>query len=149
MPPLEGRCFISMKRATLHRQAFQGAAWHGRYSVPRSFPPVPSANCHLDLQIFLVSVDPIYPQLELPPDPAVYRRCLSESRNRFTTLLFEKMRAPDGSYEDGFIAPGGEKLPARTLQPGNLERNNPLSLHDEVRMPFDRSDEALLGFRPC
>ena len=43
------------------------------------------------------------------------------------------MRAPDGSYEDGFIAPGGEKLPVRTAQPGNLERNNPLSLHDEVR----------------
>jgi hypothetical protein len=52
------------------------------------------------------------------------------------------MRAPDGSYEDGFIAPGGEKLPARTMQPGNLERNNPLSLHDEVRTPFSRSDEA-------
>jgi hypothetical protein len=42
------------------------------------------------------------------------------------------MRAPDGSYEDGFIAPGDEKLPAPTVQPGNLERNNPLSLHDEV-----------------
>jgi TBC1 domain family member 5 len=50
------------------------------------------------------------------------------------------MRAPDGSYEDGFIAPGGEKLPARTVQPGNLERNNPLSLHDEVRTPISRSD---------
>ena len=55
------------------------------------------------------------------------------------------MRAPDGSYEDGFIAPGGEKLSARTVQPGNLERNNPLSLHDEVRTPFDRIDEGVLG----
>lgn len=44
------------------------------------------------------------------------------------------MRAPDGSYEDGFVVPGGEQLPARTVQPGNLERNNPLSLHDEVRL---------------
>jgi hypothetical protein len=52
------------------------------------------------------------------------------------------MRAPDGSYEDGFVAPGGEELPARTVQPGNLERNNPLSLHDEVRAPFD---ESVLG----
>jgi hypothetical protein len=50
------------------------------------------------------------------------------------------MRAPDGSYEDGFIAPGGEKLPSHTVQPGNLERNNPLSLHDEVR-----TDESALG----
>ncbi len=55
------------------------------------------------------------------------------------------MRAPDGSYEDGFIAPGGEKLPARTVQPGNLERNNPLSLHDEVRTRFDPSDESASG----
>lgn len=54
------------------------------------------------------------------------------------------MRAPDGSYEDGFIAPGGEKLPVRTVQPGNLERNNPLSLHDEVRTPFDHTDESVL-----
>jgi hypothetical protein len=42
------------------------------------------------------------------------------------------MRAPDGSYEDGFVVPGGEQLPARSEQPGNLECNNPLSLHDEV-----------------
>ena len=55
------------------------------------------------------------------------------------------MRAPDGSYEEGFIPPGGEKLPARAVPPGNLERNNPLSLHDEVRTPFDPSDEAFLG----
>lgn len=46
------------------------------------------------------------------------------------------MRAPDGSYEDGFVVPGGEQLPARTEQPGNLERNNPLSLHDEVYLLF-------------
>ncbi len=59
-------------------------------------------------------------------------------------MLLEKMRAPDGSYEDEFIAPGGEKLPARTVQPGNLERNNPLSLHDEVRTLFDRTDESAL-----
>jgi TBC1 domain family protein 5 len=67
-----------------------------------------------------------------------YRRSVGESRKQFTTLLLEKMRAPDGSYEDGFIAPGGKKLPARTSQPGNLERNNPLSLHDEVRVSPDR-----------
>ncbi|KAI0261038.1 rab-GTPase-TBC domain-containing protein [Gloeopeniophorella convolvens] len=41
------------------------------------------------------------------------------------------MRAPDGSYEEGFVVPGGEQLPARTANAGNLERNNPLSLHDE------------------
>jgi len=70
---------------------------------------------------------------------------VNESRKQFTTLLLEKMRAPDGSYEDGFIVPGGEKLPARTSQPGNLERNNPLSLHDEVRIPLGRSDVSAVG----
>lgn len=59
------------------------------------------------------------------------------------------MRAPDGSYEEGFIAPGGEKLPTRTVQPGNLERNNPLSLHDEVRTPFDCMDVGVLGISTC
>jgi hypothetical protein len=52
------------------------------------------------------------------------------------------MRAPDGSYEDGFIPPGGGKLPARTAPPGNLERNNPLSLHDEVCEPSDHPDQS-------
>jgi TBC1 domain family protein 5 len=72
-----------------------------------------------------------------------YRRSLGESRKQYAALLLEKMRAPDGSYEEGFIAPGGERLPARTSQPGNLERNNPLSLHDEVRTSLDRFDEGV------
>ncbi len=88
------------------------------------------------LEIFLTPVDPIQPQPELTPNPTAYRRALSSSRKRFTDLLLENMRAPDGSYEDGFVVPGGEKLPARTEQPGNLERNNPLSLHDEVCIPL-------------
>jgi hypothetical protein len=67
---------------------------------------------------------------------------LTVSRRQFTALLLEKMRAPDGSYEDGFIVPGGETLPARTVQPGNLERNHPLSLHDEVCKPFDQQDQC-------
>ncbi|KAH9063811.1 RabGAP/TBC [Lactarius deliciosus] len=82
-------------------------------------------------KIFLIPVDPIHPQPELPPDPTSYRRALGLSRKQFTDSLLEKMRAPDGSYEDGFVVPGGEELPTRTEQPGNLERNNPLSLHDE------------------
>ncbi|KAI0320176.1 rab-GTPase-TBC domain-containing protein, partial [Amylostereum chailletii] len=41
------------------------------------------------------------------------------------------MRAPDGSYEDGFIVPGTNAPPKRSGSAGNLDRNNPLSLHDE------------------
>lgn len=45
------------------------------------------------------------------------------------------MKAPDGSYEDGFVVPGTSKPPERTARsPNNLERNNPLSLHDEVEV---------------
>lgn len=46
------------------------------------------------------------------------------------------MRAPDGGYEEGFVIPGTGISPPRTERSSaNLDRNNPLSLHDEVR-PF-------------
>ncbi len=47
----------------------------------------------------------------------------------------EKMRAPDGGYEEGFTVPGSGASPPRTEgSSANLEKNNPLSLHDEVRL---------------
>ncbi|CAL1703537.1 unnamed protein product [Somion occarium] len=47
------------------------------------------------------------------------------------------MRAPDGSYDDGLIIPGTNDSPPRIERTSsNLDRNNPLSLHDEV---LDRS----------
>ena len=47
----------------------------------------------------------------------------------------EKMRAPDGGYEEGFTVPGsGAQTPRTEGSAGNLEMNNPLSLHDEVRL---------------
>lgn len=50
----------------------------------------------------------------------------------------DKMRAPDGSYEEGFIIPGLGTSPARVDRSGeDLDRNNPLSLHDEVRIVHD------------
>jgi TBC1 domain family member 5 len=49
-------------------------------------------------------------------------------------MLLEKMCAPDGSYADGFIVPGMSVSPKTAVTPGNLETNNPLSLHNEVRM---------------
>ena len=44
------------------------------------------------------------------------------------------MRAPDGSYEEGFIPPAMANTSARNENKpvGNLDTNNPLSLHDEV-----------------
>ena len=47
----------------------------------------------------------------------------------------DKMRAPDGSYEEGFTIPGTGASPARSEKAGgNLDKNNPLSLDDEVRL---------------
>ena len=52
-------------------------------------------------------------------------------------MLMEKMRAPDGGYEEGFTVPGTGEVPPRTEKGGgNLEKNNPLSLHDEVSLTF-------------
>jgi hypothetical protein len=43
------------------------------------------------------------------------------------------MRAPDGSYEEGFTIPEIPGSPKRQSTTWNLETNNPLSLHKEVR----------------
>jgi TBC1 domain family protein 5 len=60
----------------------------------------------------------------------------------FTSLLLEKMRAPDGTFEDGFIIPGTDAPPSRTgNRTKNLERNNPLSLHDEVCAPMGPTEQ--------
>lgn len=74
------------------------------------------------------------PPEDLPPQLSAYLETLQAARGEYSSLLLEKMRAPDGSYEDGFIVPGTDAPPP--VQEGgvnNLDRNNPLSLHDEVR----------------
>lgn len=84
-------------------------------------------------QIFLTPPGPLQRPPDLPLTPQPYLESVQISRQEYTRLLLEKMKAPDGSYEDGFLIPGAETAPER---PGkgssNLERNNPLSLHDEV-----------------
>lgn len=56
------------------------------------------------------------------------------AREAYKALLMERMRAPDGGYEEGFMVPGLGTSPPRTEKSsGNLDTNNPLSLHDEVR----------------
>jgi len=77
--------------------------------------------------------------LARPPDevPIVPIDLLRESRKQFSELLLEKMRAPDGSYDESFVVPG-LTMPRRSNRaPLNLETNNPLSLHDEVRADND------------
>ena len=57
---------------------------------------------------------------------------LRVSRKKYVELLLEKMRAPDGSYEEGFSVPDSSTPPKSNNNAANLETNNPLSLHDEV-----------------
>ncbi|KAG2349618.1 RabGAP/TBC [Suillus weaverae] len=62
----------------------------------------------------------------LPPLEA-----LRTHRKQYSELLLEKMRAPDGSYDETFVVPG-LTIPRRSVKPlTDLETNNPLSLHDE------------------
>ncbi|KIJ16847.1 hypothetical protein PAXINDRAFT_168295 [Paxillus involutus ATCC 200175] len=80
-------------------------------------------------KLFLLKVEP----LDSPPDevPSMPIELLRASRKQFSQLLLEKMRAPDGSYDESFVVPG-LAIPRRSRPAStNLETNNPLSLHDE------------------
>lgn len=82
-------------------------------------------------KLFLLSDQP----LQLPPDtPAVPPLAsIRQSRQKYVDNLLLKMRAPDGSYEDGFVVPGSTNSPKRADRAAaDLEKNNPLSLDDEV-----------------
>ena len=87
-----------------------------------------------DVQLLLIPTEPLQPQsADTPAIPLL--DALKKSRQDYQRLLLEKMRAPDGGYEEGFVIPGTGKSPARTTRVDkNLETNNPLSLHDDVRL---------------
>ena len=59
---------------------------------------------------------------------------LRASRQYYVKQLCQHMQAPDGSYEEDFIIPGSMKKSSSAAQ--NLQTNNPLSLHKEVRGSF-------------
>lgn len=62
---------------------------------------------------------------------------LKDLRKEYASLLLEKMRAPDGSYEENLSVPGVDELPPPTDKiSANLQRNNPLSLHEDVSKSF-------------
>ena len=82
------------------------------------------------MELFLLADEP----LKLPAGaPYVLPiEALRVSRKKYVDLLLEKMRAPDGSYEEGFSVPDSSTPPKSDNHAANLETNNPLSLHDEV-----------------
>ncbi|KAJ7709981.1 rab-GTPase-TBC domain-containing protein [Mycena rosella] len=77
----------------------------------------------------LIPDEPLQPLQEGEATPPLHS--LRGSRKQFATLLKEHMRAPDGSYEEGFVVPGSSASPERRASTSNLETNNPLSLHNE------------------
>lgn len=70
----------------------------------------------------------------MPPEtlPRLPLESLRASRKNYAETLLETMRAPDGSYEEGFVVPGSTTSPKGERMAANLEKNNPLSLDDEV-----------------
>lgn len=78
---------------------------------------------------FLVPTEPLESEL----NPILLLDSLRDRRKHYRELLLEKMRAPDGSYEEGFTVPGSSPLPAKQQsEKADLNTNNPLSLHVEV-----------------
>ncbi|THH21112.1 hypothetical protein EW146_g377 [Bondarzewia mesenterica] len=107
------------------------AALGGRlFDSSEGAPGAPGRS--LAWKVFLIPPGPLERPPDLPLTHTTYLDSLRVSRTKFTQLLLVNMRAPDGSYEDGFVTPGTDSPPRRPDgTSGNLERNNPLSLHDE------------------
>lgn len=86
------------------------------------------SNIH---QLFLAKEEPL--QSELPPRPSMLLDSIHDSRKRYANLVEERLRAPDGS--PGLTMNDPNPQPRRThAKTEDLDLNNPLSLHDEVRV---------------
>ncbi|KIK49371.1 hypothetical protein CY34DRAFT_797316 [Suillus luteus UH-Slu-Lm8-n1] len=80
-------------------------------------------------KLFLLKNVPLEsPPHEIPVPPL---EALCAHRKQYSELLLEKMRAPDGSYDETVVVPGLTILRRNAKPPTDLETNNPLSLHDE------------------
>ncbi|KAF8212316.1 rab-GTPase-TBC domain-containing protein [Mycena galopus ATCC 62051] len=77
-------------------------------------------------KLFLLPDEPLQPLAEAIATPPL--SSLRASRKKWR-LLMEHLRAPDGSYEEGVMP--GTLSPERRASTGDLETNNPLSLHNE------------------
>ncbi|KIY69993.1 RabGAP/TBC [Cylindrobasidium torrendii FP15055 ss-10] len=81
-------------------------------------------------KLFLLPSEPLKTPVEV--DAQMLCKTLKISRKQYTDLLLEKMRAPDGGYEEGFSLPASIESPPKIVKAdSNLQRNNPLSLDTE------------------
>ncbi|KAL5528993.1 hypothetical protein ACEPAG_4967 [Sanghuangporus baumii] len=108
------------------------AAFGGRLlSDPPEQDGLGVAGRSLAWKLFLIPTIPLTPPAsQSPAKPPL--ESLKERRKEYASLLLEKMRAPDGSYEENFSVPGVAELPQQSDEVSmNLQRNNPLSLHED------------------
>ena len=68
-------------------------------------------------------------------------------RQEYVAALKEVMQAPDGNYAEGFILPGQSRPPTPVLKQGAFEKNNPLSLDEEVLL-FPYKSTAINSWYP-
>lgn len=93
-----------------------------------------SIDVHI-AQLFLTAAEPLQTISTLTTANAL--TSLRSSRKAYMEILLEKLRAPDGSYEEGFAPPSSiAKQKRNENADANLDMNNPLSLHKEVREAF-------------
>ncbi|KIM80775.1 hypothetical protein PILCRDRAFT_9217 [Piloderma croceum F 1598] len=115
-------------RAGLSQAKIKDAAIGGRL-FSSSDANVGTAGRSIAWKLFLLSDEP----LQMPPETPskIPLATLRASRKNFAETLLQTMRAPDGSYEEGFVVPGSTTSPKSERMAANLEKNNPLSLDDE------------------
>ncbi|KAK7043610.1 hypothetical protein VNI00_008221 [Paramarasmius palmivorus] len=82
-------------------------------------------------KLFLISDEPLQKSSTLALNSHTLLTSLRTSRKRYAESLTEKMRAPDGSYPEGFIPPDSVTPKKDAERVTNLEKNNPLSLHSD------------------
>ncbi|KAH8833830.1 RabGAP/TBC [Flagelloscypha sp. PMI_526] len=81
-------------------------------------------------KLFLAPQEPLQAGTEnIATQSSLFIATVKESRERWTKLILDNFRAPDGTYEEGLQVPGSSDLAKTGTRKGDdLERNNPLSL---------------------
>ncbi|KZV99115.1 RabGAP/TBC [Exidia glandulosa HHB12029] len=83
-------------------------------------------------KLFLFPGPPLTASLSTPAAAGRLVDTMRSLRSEYVQLLMDKMRAPDGGYEEGFAVPGQALPPKKAASAGaNWATNNPLSLDDQ------------------
>ncbi|GJE98099.1 RabGAP/TBC protein [Phanerochaete sordida] len=106
------------------------AALGGRLLTEPDGASMGVAGRSLAWKLFLIEAGPLQPQPDV--QARIPLDAIKTARTQYQKLFLDKMRAPDGGYEEGVTIPGTRTSPRRTERTGgDLDLNNPLSLHNE------------------